>query len=197
MIEFINLNSSSPYKKLFDFYTLALENNQQCVEAFLIASFDSKKQESDARYVNLKYVNNEDFIFFTNYNSPKSKQFKENSRIACVIYWQAINLQIRMKGHVLKTSSDFNQNYFDNRSKSKNALSISSKQSSIISSYDSVLENYNKALKNDLNLCPDYWGGYAFQPDYFEFWQGHDNRINKRQVFTKKNESWNSYYLEP
>ena len=77
MIEFINLNSSSPYKKLFDFYTLALENNQQCVEAFLIASFDSKKQESDARYVNLKYVNNEDFIFFTNYNSPKSKQFKE------------------------------------------------------------------------------------------------------------------------
>ena len=74
-----------------------------------------------------------------------------------------------MKGHVLKTSSDFNQNYFDNRSKSKNALSISSKQSSIISSYDSVLENYNKALKNDLNLCPDYWGVMLFNQIILSF----------------------------
>ena len=44
---------------------------------------------------------------------------------------------------------------------------------------------------------PDYWGGFSFIPYYFEFWQGHNNRLNKRHVFFKDNEVWQDTYLQP
>ena len=35
---------------------------------------------------------------------------------------------------------------------------------------------------------PDFWGGYSFIPYYFEFWQGHENRLNKRHVFEQQDD---------
>ena len=50
-----------------------------------------------------------------------------------------------MKAKIKKTSDEFNQNYFFDRSKEKNALAISSKQSKKIGSFEQVKENYNKS----------------------------------------------------
>ena len=103
-----------------------------------------------------------------------------------------------MKAIIKKTSSEYNSNYFKNRSSDKNALAISSNQSKEISSYDEVIKKYNN-IKNseDLSKCPNYWGGFSFVPDYFEFWQGHDSRINKREVFKKVDGFWIKLFLEP
>ena len=95
-------------------------------------------------------------------------------------------------------SSTTNQNYFFNRSEEKNALAISSNQSKPIDSYNQVKENYNKSLKNvDLKKCPEFWGGYAFTPYYFEFWEGDNFRLNKREVFEKNQDNWSRYLLQP
>ena len=67
--------------------------------------------------------------FFTNYESEKAYEFDENNQISAVLYWNQTNTQIRMKSRILKTSNEFNQNYFLKRTKEKNALAISSKQS--------------------------------------------------------------------
>ena len=97
MIKFINNNSSEPYIKLYETYKDALINNQICVEAILIASYSSDLKEVDARYVNLKFVDNKKFIFFSNYESSKSLQFQAHSQISSVLYWNSVNTQIRMK----------------------------------------------------------------------------------------------------
>jgi pyridoxine/pyridoxamine 5'-phosphate oxidase len=77
-------------------------------------------------------------------------------------------------------------------------LAISSNQSSVIKSYASVENEYKKTLKNkNLNICPDYWGGYSFTPYYFEFWQGHEFRLNKREAYELNNSQWMHSYLEP
>jgi pyridoxine/pyridoxamine 5'-phosphate oxidase len=103
-----------------------------------------------------------------------------------------------MKAEIKKTSNDYNQKYFFDRSEEKNALAISSSQSKQIDSYSKVKENYNKSLKNDnLKKCPDYWGGYSFTPYYFEFWEGHESRINKREVFEKIDGVWKHSFLQP
>ena len=103
-----------------------------------------------------------------------------------------------MKAQIKKTSKEFNQAYFFNRSEEKNALAISSNQSKLIDSYNQVKENYNRSLESDdLKKCPEYWGGYSFVPYYFEFWEGHESRINKREVFNKINSSWKQLYLQP
>jgi pyridoxamine 5'-phosphate oxidase len=103
-----------------------------------------------------------------------------------------------MKANIKRTSKEFNQKYFFDRLKEKNALAISSNQSNPINSYSLVKENYNKSLKNDdLKKCPDYWGGFLFIPYYFEFWEGHESRINKREVFKKSDGIWKNSFLQP
>jgi pyridoxine/pyridoxamine 5'-phosphate oxidase len=128
----------------------------------------------------------------------KHLAFNSHNQIAALIYWPSINVQIRMKAKIKKTSNEFNQKYFFDRSEEKNALAISSNQSKPIDSYNQVKENYNKSLKNDdLKKCPEFWGGYSFTPYYFEFWEGHESRINKREVFDKIDGVWKHSFLQP
>ena len=177
MIVFKNNSNEKPFKKFRNYYELAYKQKQNLVQAVAISSFDEVSQQVHSRYVNLKIVDDKKFIFFTNYNSPKAKQFSNNKNVSALFFWDVINTQIRILGKIEKTSRKFNIDYFNRRNIKKNALSISSKQSNPIHSFDEVKNKYNKILEShDLQKCPKYWGGFYFEPLSFEFWQGDDNR---------------------
>jgi pyridoxamine 5'-phosphate oxidase len=198
MIQFNSIIQEIPYLIFKAKYDDALNAGQIAIEAISISSYNKKINEVDSRYVNLKSINFDEFIFFSNYNSPKSIAFNSHNQIAALFYWPSINTQIRMKAKIKKTSNEFNQKYFSDRSEEKNALAISSNQSKAIYSYNKVKENYNKSLKNDdLKKCPEFWGGYSFTPYYFEFWKGHKSRLNKREVYEKSDNSWKHLILQP
>jgi pyridoxamine 5'-phosphate oxidase len=198
MIRFNNFNQAIPYLLLEEKYNKAIDAGQKGIEAISISSYNKEISEVDSRYVNLKFISNNEFIFFSNYNSPKAFAFNSNNQIAALIYWSSIDVQIRMKAQIKKTSNEFNQKYFFDRSKEKNALAISSNQSKPIDTYSQVIENHNKSLKNDdLKKCPEFWGGYSFTPYYFEFWEGHESRLNKREVYEKSDDSWKHLILQP
>jgi len=198
MIKFNNSNQAIPYQLLKKKYNEAVDAGQKGIEAISISSYNMKIREVDSRYVNLKFINNDEFIFFSNYESPKAAAFNSHNQIAALIYWSSINVQIRIKAKIKKTSAEFNQKYFFDREREKNALAISSKQSEQIDSYDQVKENYNKSLyKDDLKTCPKYWGGFSFVPYEIEFWEGNEFRLNKRNLYKKDNTNWNHYILEP
>jgi len=198
MINFINFSKEQPLRVLKQHYENALLNKQILPEAMVISSYDKNKGEVDSRFVNLKIIDNSNFIFFSNYGSPKAKQFDSHQQVSTLLFWQTINIQIRMKAKIKKTSSEYNQKYFLDRSNEKNALAISSTQSKIIDSFDMVQENFKKSLKNDdLKECPKYWGGYSFSPYEIEFWEGNEFRLNKRSLYRKDNTTWNHFILEP
>jgi len=198
MIQFKNLNQEIPYLLLKEKYYEAVNEGQKAIEAISISSFNKEISEVDSRYVNLKFISNDKFIFFSNYESTKAASFNSHNQIAALIYWSSINVQIRIKAKIKRTTDEFNQKYFSTRSEEKNALAISSNQSKPINSYNQVKENYNKSLKNDdLKKCPEFWGGYSFTPYYFEFWEGHESRINKREVFDKIDGVWKHSFLQP
>ena len=198
MIKFINTCQEKPYLLLKEKYDEAINANQKGIEAISISSFNKEISEVDSRYVNLKFISNDEFIFFSNYDSPKASSFNSHNQIAALIYWSSVNVQIRIKAKIKKTSNEYNQKYFFDRSEDKNALAISSSQSKPIESYSQVKENYNKSLKNDdLKKCPEFWGGYSFTPYYFEYWEGHESRLNKREVYQKSDDSWKHLILQP
>jgi pyridoxamine 5'-phosphate oxidase len=198
MIRFNSLNQEVPYLTFKQKYCMALDLGQKNIEAIAISSYDIKQNEVDSRFVNLKSIDDDKFIFFSNYNSPKASSFNSHDQIAALVYWPSINVQIRMKAKIKTTSNEYNQKYFFDRSEEKNALAISSDQSKPINSYNQVKENYNKSLKNDdLKKCPEFWGGYSFTPYYFEFWEGHESRLNKREVYEKNDDSWKHLILQP
>lgn len=198
MIEFTNLNQEIPYLSFKKKYDDALNANQKNIEAISISSYSKKLKEVNARFVNLKFIADKNFIFFSNYNSPKSQDFKEHNQITALVFWNSINTQVRMKATIERSPKEFNESYFLKRSEQKNALSISSNQSEYIDSYESVKEKYLKSLEHDdLKKCPDYWGGHSFTPYYFEFWEGHSSRLNKRDVYEKNGDNWDHFYLQP
>ena len=198
MIQFNNLNQETPYQLLKEKYDKALDAGQRGIEAISISSYNKEISEVDSRYVNLKFISNDEFIFFSNYDSSKASSLNSHNQIAALLYWPSINVQIRMRAKIKRTTDEYNQNYFFNRSEEKNALAISSNQSKPIDSYNQVKENYNKSLKNDdLKKCPEFWGGYSFTPYYFEFWEGHESRLNKREAYEKSDDSWKHLILQP
>jgi len=198
MIKFHKTCKEIPYQLLKENYENALNEGQKAIEAISISSFNNDTNEVDSRYVNLKFSINDEFIFFSNYNSPKALAFNSHNQIAALIYWPSINTQIRMKAKIKKTSRQFNQQYFFQRSKEKNALAISSRQSEETISYEEVIKSYEITQKKaDLSICPDYWGGFSFTPYYFEFWEGHESRINKRLIYKKNKQKWEKRIIQP
>ena len=198
MIKFDNLSVEAPYRIFKEKYEDSLKANQKIIEAICISSFSSIDNEVNARFVNLKFVKDKEFIFFSNYESPKSQDFISHNQITALIYWNSTNVQIRMKAKIKQTSKKFNMEYFAKRDRRKNALALSSSQSNKIASYEDVSKNYEKSLREDnLEQCPEYWGGYSFIPYYFEFWEGHESRLNRREVYEMKNDEWNHYILQP
>ena len=197
MIQFDNLSQEAPYLVFKDKYNKSLKANQKAIEVICISSYSSKKKEVNGRYVNLKFINGKEFIFFSNYKSPKAQEFTQHNQITASLYWSKTNTQIRMKAYIEQTSSEFNKNYFAQRDKKKNALAISSHQSSPIASYEALQKNYELSLvESNLTECPEYWGGYSFTPYYFEFWEGHESRLNKRETYELNNGKWIHGFLQ-
>lgn len=199
MIDFINLSNTAPYKKFNNFYNHAIEAGQLNIEAVCISSFNSDRNEVESRYVNLKYIKDNKWIFFSNFNSKKANDFKTHDQISALFYWPITNIQIRLKGKISKIDNSFSDHHYQRRTIEKNAIAHSSNQSSIIKSYQEVIKNYSNALANLENVMkrPANWGGYYFIPYYFEFWEGHESRINKREVYEIKSNEWVNYYLQP
>jgi len=198
MIEFTNLSNERPFQLFKNNYEEAINAGQKYIEAISISSFNKEINEVNSRFVNLKFITNDEFIFFSNYDSPKASAFISFNQIAALIYWPSINVQIRIKARIKKTSNAYNQKYFFDRSADKNALAISSYQSKPIDSYSQVIENYQESLKNDnLKKCPDFWGGYSFTPYYFEFWKGHESRLNIREAYKQIDNNWKCITLQP
>jgi len=199
MIKLKNLEQSEPYILFNDFYKKAIRANQSSIDAISISSYNKKTKEVDSRYVNLKFIDVNKWTFFSNYNSNKATQFESHNQISALIYWNSIGVQIRIKGNITKSDPKVSDEHFAKRDKFKNALAISSHQSKETDSYEHVLDEFNNVLNSEIILTdrPEYWGGFSFTPYYFEFWQGHESRINKRNSFKIIKGKWTSFFLEP
>jgi len=198
MIQFNNIRKDTPFQIFKNKYEEALEAGQKNIEAVSISSYNNLKNEVDSRFVNLKKIDNDKFIFYSNYNSPKAIAFSLHNQISALFFWSSTNTQIRLKAKIMKTSTKENNAYFRKRSLEKNALAISSRQSNVINNFDEVIFKFNSAKsKDNLKICPDYWGGFSFVPFEIEFWKGDEYRLNRRDLFIKERNTWKSFILEP
>ena len=187
-----------PYIIFKEMYLKALSSSQENIDAIAISSFNSETNLVDSRFVNLKYINDIEWIFFTNLESPKANQFRSFDQISALFFWSKINLQIRIKAKIKKTNREMDIDHFSTRTKEKNALARASSQSTPIDSYKTIKENYNNSLEgNNLMVCPEFWGGFSFTPYYFEFWEGHNSRLNKRDAYQREGGLWKNSILQP
>jgi len=150
-----------------------------------------------ARVVLLKEVNQEGFVFYTNYLSRKGKEIGENPYATILFFWDALERQVRIEGMLKKVDEATSEAYFNSRPLESRIGAIVSAQSTVIESAQ-VLETLFEQTKTAGNIVrPKHWGGYVLMPDYFEFWQGRPNRIHDRIAYTQTKSEWLIQRLAP
>ncbi len=142
-----------------------------------------------ARVVLLKSFDARGVMFFTNYESRKAQQLAENPHAALSFHWPWLERQIQIEGVVQKVGREESKAYFDKRPIGSRLGAIVSKQSSVIESREK-LEERLLALKAEYQdtdpPLPEFWGGYLLVPQRFEFWQGRENRLHDRFLYTQR-----------
>lgn len=144
-----------------------------------------------ARIVLLKGLDEDGFVFYTNYESEKGRQIAEEQSVALLFFWKELERQVRIEGTARKVSAAESDTYFHSRPKGSQIGATASPQSQIIDSREE-LEEKVKALEQqyaDTELPrPEHWGGYRVIPEKIEFWQGRHNRLHDRIVFFREPE---------
>jgi len=165
----------------------------------LAASTTSGKPS--ARMVLLKGVDERGFVFYTNYESRKSRELLENPRAALVFFWAALNRQVRVTGRVSKVSAAESDRYFASRALGSRFSAMASRQSSVIPSRATIEKKVAEIAAQYPNgdpPRPKNWGGYLVRPDEIEFWQGAGNRLHDRLRYKKlRNGAWRIERLSP
>jgi len=140
-----------------------------------------------ARIVLLKHVDEEGFIFYTNYRSRKGKDLESNPRAAVVFYWATLSRQVRVEGEIRKLTSIESDEYFQTRPRASQISAVISPQSDAIESRDELLgrvDAYASQMEGKRIPCPDSWGGYRLVPASIEFWQGREDRLHDRILYS-------------
>ena len=158
----------------------------------------SSDSSPTTRIVLLKKFSSSGFVFYTNYNSRKGKNISDNSNVCLSFYWPSLERQVIIKGIATKISEDESIKYFNSRPESSRVGAIVSNQSEVIQSREFLDSKLNKFISNSKNLVkPKNWGGYNVVPSSIEFWQGRDNRLHDRIIYSKESKIWNFKRLSP
>lgn len=155
----------------------------------------------DARTVLVKGFDEQGFVFFTNYNSSKSKQLDGNPLCCLLFYWKELERQVRINGVAERISNVESIAYFNSRPDGSKIGAWASPQSMVVAGASWLKETfdfYAERFKHGEIPKPPHWGGYRVKPNRIEFWQGRPSRMHDRILYTPKDKGkWKIERLAP
>jgi pyridoxamine 5'-phosphate oxidase len=191
--------SEDPFALFHDWFENAKRAGLTLPEAMTLATA-TKDGIPSARMMLLKGYDDAGFVFYTNYESRKSRELLENPRAAFVLHWPTLQRQIRIEGDIEKLSVAESAAYFSTRSRGSQIGAWSSTQSSPLKDR---AELEQQARKHKLQFgdgevpLPPFWGGFRLKPRHIEFWQGRVDRLHDRLRYTRDGSSWRIERLYP
>ena len=176
-------NKIDPIKLFEKWFKEAEEKEISDPNAMQVATV-SESGFPSIRTVLLKDIIDKTFVFYTNYESRKSKEIFETKKAAICFYWKSLNRQVRVVGKIKKISEDISDQYFSTRSLGSKIGAWASMQSKPLKNRETLL-NKVEELKKKFNQGvprPKHWGGFQIIPNEFEFWQDGDFRLHDRFI---------------
>ncbi|MDA9643846.1 pyridoxamine 5'-phosphate oxidase [Candidatus Pelagibacter sp.] len=162
----------------------------------------NKNNIPSVRMVLLKDFSLNGFVFYTNLNSQKGNELKENPKAAMCFHWKSLLRQVRINGKVTRVADEEADQYYNSRAYESRIGAWASKQSEELTSRDQLINSIKqyKDKYNDENKVPrpSYWSGWNLSPLSIEFWLDGDSRIHERLKYTKdSNGQWIKSLLSP
>jgi pyridoxamine 5'-phosphate oxidase len=192
--------SADPFEQFDQWWQQALQSQIDEVNAMTLATVDPEGF-AEARTVLLKGYTKEGFVFFTNYNSAKSRQLEANPRCSLLFFWKELERQVRITGLAERISTAESIAYFNSRPYGSKIGAWASPQSMVVAGrawLKETFDYYAERFKHGEIPKPPHWGGYRVRPFKIEFWQGRPNRMHDRILYSQQPDgSWQIERLAP
>ena len=188
--------------QLFKIWMEEAEKSEPNDPNALSLATSNKDNSPSVRVVLLKEFNQKGFVFYTNLNSQKGNELKENPKAAMCFHWKSLLRQIRVSGVVTQVEDSVADQYYNSRGYESRIGAWASKQSKDLSDRDELINSIKqfKQKYNDDNKVPrpSHWSGWNLTPLNIEFWLDGDSRIHERLKYTKdSNGNWTKSLLSP
>jgi pyridoxamine 5'-phosphate oxidase len=195
------LDLDNPFD-LFEKWFDEAKNNEINDPNALALGTANKKGIPSVRMVLLKDFDKNGFVFYTNLNSQKGNEIKENPNATMCFHWKSLLRQIRISGTLKQVDDKVADDYYNTRAYESRIGAWASKQSSILKNREELLKNLEDFKKkyNDKNNVPrpNYWSGWNLKPSSIEFWLDGNNRIHERLKYTlNEKKIWIKSLLSP
>lgn len=189
----------NPFDKFTEWFEKALES-EDIANAMALATADGRGYPS-VRMVLLKGHGPDGFVFYTNLDSRKGGELKENPRAALCFHWKSLNRQIRIEGDIEPVSDEMADDYFASRPRDSRIGAWASKQSQVVEgpmAFEKSIAKYTaKYAVGDIPR-PDNWSGFYLRPEAIEFWEDRRFRLHERLVYRKDDQgNWMTEKLYP
>ena len=153
------------------------------------------------RMVLLKGLSDRGFVFYTNFNSKKGNDLKNNPNASMCFHWKSLRRQVRVTGKVAVVENEEADKYFGSRKYGSKISAWASSQSKQMKNRDEFLnkiKEYEKKYPKEKGVPrPPHWSGWRVLPNEIEFWLELDNRSHQRLVYKKENGNWIKEMLYP
>jgi pyridoxamine 5'-phosphate oxidase len=192
--------AENPMKQFELWIEEAVKQNVNLPNAMHFATVGENGSPS-GRIMLLRGFDQRGFIFFTNHESRKGNDLKNNRHACMTFFWNELLRQVRVEGDVYNVPDSESDKYFRSRPRESQISALASKQSRVLESRESLKKEVMELtvrLKGHPVPRPTYWGGFYLSPSAIEFWQGREHRLHDRILYVRgEDSSWTKRMLFP
>ena len=152
------------------------------------------------RMLLLKDIDDRGLVFYTNLESRKAHQLRDNPRASACFWWPQLRQQVRFEGGVGFVSDREADEYFASRPRGSQIGAWASHQSRELSSREelmAVAASLTARYKDGTVSRPPHWSGYRLVAERIEFWREQPDRLHEREVYTRQAGGWKITLLAP
>jgi pyridoxamine 5'-phosphate oxidase len=188
-----------PISLFGEWYAAAQDCGLKEPAAVALGTADSEGRPS-VRMVLLKGADPAGFVFYTNLESRKGRQLRDNPNAALCFHWMPLARQVRVEGRVAPVPDDEADAYFASRARDSQIGAWASKQSQPL---EGRFELERRVAKYGLRFGighvprPAFWSGFRLVPERIEFWQQGFARLHDRLVYHRASDGWTTERLFP
>lgn len=155
----------------------------------------------NVRVVLMRKIEDDAFVFFSNFESAKGREIAATGKAAFVIHWKSLRRQIRVRGEITREDGAVADSYYESRPLQSRIGAWASAQSQVLSSRDELAARVAQAeAKHGQNPSrPPFWGGFRIRPVEIEFWADGPYRLHDRFRWTRPDcdTAWDVHRLSP
>ena len=179
-------------------YARALATGARNMNAMSLATVNASGAPS-VRMVLLKAIDAQGLVFFTDARSRKGQDLQACPRASVCFYWEPIEEQVRVDGHVEQVEQRLVAEDFRTRPRAGQVLLWASAQSAPLAAFDDLRASaeHQQALQPEDIPVPPNWTGYRLIPSYIETWKGSRDRLHERVAYTQIDGEWRKQLLQP